>query len=132
MSSRVNDVILLLARVAMGSLFVPSGIRKLLHFAQFAQSLAAKVPYPQVMAGLAIAAELGGGIALIAGILPRHTAILLIAFTIVATGLQHRYWAYDAAEQRSQEVNFYKNVAIIGGLLCYAACGAGRIRVRIG
>jgi putative oxidoreductase len=128
----VNDVILLIGRIAMGSLFLPSGIGKLFHFSQFAQSLGQKVPYPEAMAVLAIAAEIGGGLAIIAGIWPRYTAALLVAFTIVATGLSHRYWTYEGAERRSQEINFYKNIAIMGGFLCYAVSGAGRIRVRLG
>jgi putative oxidoreductase len=128
----LNDLILLIARIAMGSLFLPSGVGKLFHFVQFAQSLGRKAAYPEVLALLAVAAEIGGGVALIAGIWPRYTAILLVAFTIVATGLSHRYWIYDGAERRSQEINFYKNVAVIGGFLCYAVSGAGRLRVRIG
>jgi putative oxidoreductase len=128
----VNDVILLVARLAIGSLFLPSGIGKLFHFSQFAQSLGQKLPYPEAFAVLAIAAEIGGGIAVIAGIWPRYTAIFLVAFTIVATGLSHRYWTYEGADRRSQEINFYKNVAIMGGILCYAVSGAGRIRIRVG
>ena len=128
----LNDLILLIARIAMGSLFLPSGLGKLFHFAQFAQSLGQKLPYPEALAVLAVAGEIGGGLALITGIWPRCTAILLLAFTIVATGLSHRYWTYEGAERRSQEINFYKNVAIMGGFLCYAVSGAGRIRVRVG
>jgi putative oxidoreductase len=129
---RVNDLILLVARIALGSLFVPSGIGKLSHFAQFAQSLGQKVPYSEGLAVLAIAAEIGGGMAIVLGLWPRYTAALMVVFTLVATGLSHRYWTYEGAAQRSQEINFYKNVAIIGGLLCYAVSGAGRLRIQVG
>jgi putative oxidoreductase len=131
--SGLNDLILLVARLAMGALYVPSGITKIFHFAQFSQSLAQKgTPYPTVIAAVAIAAEAGGGLALVAGIWPRYTALLLLAFTIAATGLSHRYWTFEGAERRAQEINFYKNVAIMGGILFYSVSGAGRIRMRVG
>jgi putative oxidoreductase len=129
----MNDLILLVARIAMGSLFLPSGVMKLFHFAQFSQSLAQKAtPYPAVLAALAIAAEAGGGLALIAGVWPRYTALLLLAFTLVATGLSHRYWSFEGPERRAQEINFYKNVAVMGGILFYSVSGSGRFKLRLG
>jgi putative oxidoreductase len=50
----------------------------------------------------------------------------MIAFVAVATAISHRYWEFtDAAARRAQEINFYKNIGIIGGLLFYFGAGAG-------
>jgi putative oxidoreductase len=124
---------LLLGRIAIAALFLPSGVMKAFHVTAFAAQLAQHgVPYAMLVAGLAIAAEIGGGLTLATGIAPRPTALLLIAFTIVATALSHRYWTFEGAARRGQEINFYKNLAIIGGFLFYGVSGPGRIRIRLG
>src|SRR6476661_4097808 len=124
---RANDLALLLGRLLMAALFLPSGITKLLGFSGFAASLATKgLPYPEVWAAAAIAIEVLGPIALALGFFPRLTALFLIAFVVMATGTTHRYWEFaEAAARRAQEVNFYKNVGIVAGLLFYFVSGSG-------
>jgi putative oxidoreductase len=124
---RANDLVLLIGRLLMSAVFLPSGIGKLLGFSDFAASLATKgLPYPEAWAAAAVAIEVLGPIALILGFLPRWTALLLIAFVAMASGTSHRYWEFtEAAARRAQEINFYKNVGIIVGLLFYFASGPG-------
>ena len=125
--NRANDALLLLARLLMAALFLPSGIGKAMNFAPFAGSLADKgLPYAEVWAYAAVAAEILGPIALILGVLPSSTAFLLLVFVVLATGISHRYWEFaDAAARRSQEISFYKNIGIMAGLLFYFVGGAG-------
>jgi putative oxidoreductase len=124
---RVNNALLLVGRVLMGALFLPSGISKALNFAPFATSLADKgLPYAEAWAGAAVAIEILGPIALILGLLPTWTALLLIAFVVMASGMSHRYWELaEAAARRNQEINFFKNLGVIAGLLFYFVSGAG-------
>ena len=124
---RANDLVLLLGRLLMAALFLPSGISKLLGFSGFAASLATKgLPYPEAWAAAAVAIEVLGPITLILGFLPRSTALLLIAFVVMASGTTHRYWEFtEAAARRAQEISFYKNVGIIAGLLFYFVSGPG-------
>ena len=124
---RANDFVLLLGRLLMAALFLPSGISKALGFSGFAASLATKgLPYPEAWAAAAVAIEVLGPVALILGFLPRWTALLLIAFVVMASGTSHRYWEFtEAAARRAQEISFYKNVGIIAGLLFYFASGPG-------
>jgi putative oxidoreductase len=77
------------------------------------------------MGVVAVAVELLAPIALILGVFPRISALLLIAFVIAATGLAHRFWEYPDAQQTNQMNHFLKNIAIIGGLLFYYVAGAG-------
>jgi putative oxidoreductase len=123
----LNDTALLLGRLLVAALFLPSGISKAMGFGAFAASLAGKgLPYSEIWAAAAVAIEVLGPIALILGVAPRATALALIAFVIVATATTHRYWEFtDAAARRAQEINFYKNIGIVGGLLFYFAAGAG-------
>jgi putative oxidoreductase len=49
---------------------------------------------------------------------------------VVATFSSHRYWDFsDAVMRRSQESNFYKNVAILGGFCFLFACGGGQFSI---
>jgi putative oxidoreductase len=126
----VNSGILLLARLALGAIFVSSGYGKIIGFDRFGPSLVARgVPSEvvQIVAILAVAAEFGGGCTIVLGLFTRYAAWLMVAFTIVATGLAHRYWEYaDAAAYAAQMTNFMKNLAIIGGFLALSQVGGGR------
>ena len=102
--NRANDALLLLGRLLMAALFLPSSIGKAMNFSPFAASLADKgLPYADALAAAAVAAEILGPIALILGVLPSWTALLLIAFVATATGISHRYWEFaDAAVRRGR------------------------------
>ena len=53
-------------------------------------------------------------------------ALLLAGSTVAATLLAHGFWAAPAGQGAAQTVHFWKNLAIVGGLLAVAAAGAGR------
>lgn len=126
MIDRINDGALLVARVAIAALFLPAGIRKLFDLSGFAGSLAAKgLPFADALAVLGVFAEIGGAIALILGFAPRLSSLLLVAFTLVATLTTHAFWTFPDAAQQAQQTQFFKNVAIIGGLLFYFVSGPG-------
>jgi putative oxidoreductase len=126
---RVNDSLLLLGRLLMASLFLTGGIPRALEgygggFAKYLRGLG--VPYPEIVGVVAVAVMVLVPIALILGLWPRLSALVLIAFVIVATGLAHRYWEFpDAQQQQAQMNNFLKNIAILGGLLFYFVSGPG-------
>ena len=127
LASRSEDVILLLGRVALGALFVKSGIQKLLALSAFAASLAARgVPQSSVWAVIGATVECVGGILVLTGLKTRYASLLMILFVIVATGISHRYWEFADAARRAQESQFFKNLSIIGGFLVLFASGPGR------
>jgi putative oxidoreductase len=125
--SRSEDWALLLGRVFIAALFLPSGFNKLMAFSAFAASLAAKgVPYPTIFAAILIAAEFLGPIALIIGLWPRWTALVLIGFTATTLWMTHRHSGVGVVFRPRQNVQFYQTLALIGGLLFYFASGPGR------
>jgi putative oxidoreductase len=73
--------------------------------------------------------ELGGGVLLILGLKTRWVAWALVAYTIVATLVAHRYWSYPPEQAFGQMSNFFKNVSLIGGLLMLASFGPGPVSV---
>ena len=125
-SSRAEDVALLSGRLFVAALFLPSGFNKLLTVSAFAGSLAAKgLPYPTVVAAALIAAEVLGPLALIVGAWPRWTALALVAFTAVTLWIGHRHSGLALLMHPSRSGEFYRTLAVMGGLLFYSASGPG-------
>lgn len=125
-TNAAQDTLALIGRVLIAALFIPAGFGKLMGFAGTVGYItkAAGLPLPEVAAAIAIAVELGLGIALLVGFKTRWTALIMAIFT-VATGLFfHKFWI-DA----TQNTQFFKNLAIAGGMLAFAAFGAGRFSI---
>jgi putative oxidoreductase len=123
-------------RLFAAALFLPSGINKLLAFSAFAASLGTKgVPYPAVVAAIMVAAEVLGSLALIIGLWPRSTALILIGLTAVSIWMAHRTLGLGVVLRPQQYAEVYESLAIIGGLLFYFVSGPGgwcRKRLRTG
>ena len=51
---------------------------------------------------------------------------MLAVFCLVTAFFFHNYWAAPPEQQMMQHINFYKNLAIAGGLLYVYAFGPGR------
>jgi putative oxidoreductase len=130
-TTATSDVVLLIARIMLGWIFVRSGFGKIFDVAGFSAGLARNgVPLADVLGPIGAAVEFFGGLALVLGLRIRSSALLMIAFTVVATLISHRFWdVAEAAARRGQLVQFEKNLAIIGGLLAVWAAGAGRLAV---
>jgi len=127
-----NDLALLIGRVAIAALYLPSGLSKLMDLPGFIDQVDGRgVPLAPLFAPLGAAIEFLGGLALLVGVQVRVASVLLIVFTVLATLIAHRFWEYQGAARRMQEINFFKNVAIIGGFVFLAAHGGGRWCVEI-
>ena len=116
----------LAGRVMMAALFIPSGFSKLAGFQGTVGYIASKgLPLPQLGAVAAIGVELLVAAALLLGWRTRWAALILMLFTLAAAVLFHDYWAAPPEQKMMQAINFWKNVAIAGGLLFVAAHGPG-------
>lgn len=116
----------LLARLAMVALFLPAGISKIGGFQGTAGYIGSVgLPMPEVGAAIAIVVEIVGPLLLLLGLFTRPAALVLAVFTAAATFFFHAYWAVPAESQMVQQLMFFKNVGVIGGLLALAAFGAG-------
>jgi putative oxidoreductase len=125
-----SDLALLIGRVALAALFIPAGLSKLTNLAGFAASLEKRgLPLADVLAPLGAATEFFGGIAVLIGFQTRVAAVLIIVFTIVATLIAHRFWEFDGAARQTQQSQFFKNLAIVGGYLVLTVSGGGRYSI---
>jgi putative oxidoreductase len=121
-----GNVLWLVGRILIALIFVQSGWGKLTDLGGFAAMLAGGgVPMASVLAPIGAIVEFAGGIAIVLGLGTRYAAALLIAFTIVATLIAHRFWDYPADQQQVQMIQFAKNVTIIGGFLFVFVTGGG-------
>jgi putative oxidoreductase len=66
---------------------------------------------------------------LFVGYQTRIAAVVLAIFTFFATIFFHAYWAAPADQAFVAQLLFFKNVAVIGGLLVLAASGAGKFSI---
>ena len=82
-------------------------------------------PAPAVALGIAAAVEIAGGLALLLGFHTRVAAWALFLFLIPTTLAFHNFWAFSGMEKMDNQAHFFKNVAIMGGLIFLAAFGAG-------
>lgn len=115
-----------IGRLLFAVLFLPAGWGKLTGFAgSVAYTASGGVPMPQVATALALVVEIGGSLALILGLGTRWAALALALFTLVASFFFHNYWAVPADQVMVTQLLFFKNIAIVGGLLTLAAWGAG-------
>jgi putative oxidoreductase len=107
-------------------IFLLSGFGKITDFGGSAGYMeSAGMPFVTVLLIGAIVFELGGALLLITGYRAKLGAAMLIAFTIPATLIFHKFWALEGMDRYMQLIHFNKNLAILGGLLLVLRWGAG-------
>lgn len=130
MNTSTQDNVALVARILLAVMFILSGFSKMTGFDGTVGYIASKgLPVPQLVAIGTIAVELGGGLMLAAGFKARWAALALAVFTLLAAIIFHNFWAADAAAKMGQQINFMKNISIVGGMLMVFAFGPGRLSV---
>jgi len=126
MSKSFQNSLNLAARFLFVALFLPAGISKLTGFSGTVGYISSVgLPLPTLDAVLALSVEILGSLALLSGFGTRVAALVLAAFTLVASFFFHAYWAVPADQAFVTQLLFFKNVAVAGGLLALAASGAG-------
>jgi len=130
MNASLQNLLSLVGRLLLALLFLPAGLMKIGGFAGTVGYIGSVgLPLPTLGAIIAIVVEVGGGLALLAGFGTRVAALALAVFTLVATVIFHAYWAMPADQAMMQQLMFFKNIAVVGGLLVLAAHGAGAFSV---
>ncbi len=122
----LQNPLALIGRILLAWFFVPAGWGKLMGFAgTVAYAKSAGMPLPEVGVAIGLTIELLCGLALLLGLGTRYAAAILAFFTLAASFIFHPYWAVPADAVMVTQLLFNKNIAIVGGLLAFAAFGAG-------
>src|SRR5271169_4962056 len=125
-----KDLTVLFGRVLLAAMFIISGYGKLTGFDGTAGYVASKgLPVAQVLVAIAILIEIGGGLAIVIGWKTRWAATAFIVFLIVITPIFHNYWAVPQEQMMGQQINFMKNLTILGGMLLLFGFGPGRYSI---
>lgn len=120
-----------IARPLLSSIFISGGIDALRNVQSRVPAaekvlapLSAKLSLPGDTATLVranAAVQVGAGVLLSTGRVPRVAALALAGSLIPTTLAGHRFWEEsDALARKQQQNHFFKNLAIVGGLLIAA------------
>jgi len=115
-------------RVALGTIFVVSGLGKLAGWRGIVAYAGSK-GVPEVLLAIATALELFGAVSVVVGFRARWGALALLIFLVPVTLVFHNFWAVPDAQQQMEMANFLKNLAIAGGLLIVFGRGAGAFSI---
>ena len=123
--TKQTDTIALIGRILIAVLFILSGIGKVAAPAVTQTYIAsAGIPAPVLAYFGSTTVELFGSLLLIAGFRVRTVAAGMTVYTLLTAVFFHTHFA-----DHNQMINFWKNIAIMGGLLQVTAFGAGRFTV---
>jgi putative oxidoreductase len=126
MSDTSTSIVPLAGRLLISTIFIFSGLGKLGAHAAMAGIAASKgLPAADLAIWLAAAVEILGGLSILRGFHVRIGAWLLFLFLIPTSVVFHNFWAMQGIEKMDNQAHFFKNVAIMGGLLFVATFGAG-------
>lgn len=113
-------------------LFLISGLG---HFSSgtIAYAAGSGVPMANILVPASGLLAIAAAAAIAVGYRARLAALGLIAFLVPVTFMMHQFWAApDAMTAMMQQVNFLKNVSLIGAALLIAYFGAGPISLDAG
>lgn len=121
------ELLLLIGRILFGGFFIMSGFNHFANLGMMAGYAGSKnVPAPRVAVAVTGVMLLAGGLSVVLGFLPVLGLLVLILFLIPTSLVMHNFWAIQDPQMRAAEqVNFLKNVALIGAALAlmYGATG---------
>ncbi|MFT9257364.1 MAG: DoxX family protein [Acetobacter sp.] len=127
-----RNSVLLVARLALSSLFLVMGWGKLTDYSgAIAYMTQTGAPFPALAALVATGVELGLGLAIALGVLVEPLAMALALYTVVTGFIGHHFWTMSGMLRYDMMIHFYKNISVAGGLLALAAAGPGRYRLRL-
>ena len=115
----MNNAALLAGRIGLALIFILAGYSKIGGY-EATQGYMAAMGVPGSLLPLVIGVELLGGLAVLAGLATRWSALALAGFSLASGLLFHA----DLADP-NQFNHLFKNIALAGGFLVLAVHGAG-------
>jgi putative oxidoreductase len=123
-----GGMIWLFGRVMLGGLFLMSGLEKLMAPDAFAASLVKNgIPdeLAPMLAWLGAGVETIGGFCIVFGLATAWASLALIAFTILAAFIAHRFWEAAPDARMMQMAHFEKNMMLVGAFCLLYVAGGG-------
>jgi putative oxidoreductase len=121
-----------ISRVLISAVFIVFGYIQFTHIGNYiANPTVIKVAgwtgilTPTIIAYMVATIDLFGGILILVGYQTRWASIVLIVFVALTCILVHNFWSMEGPARAANQANFYKNLALIGGLLLIYVQGPG-------
>lgn len=123
MSASTIDILLLIGRIFYGGFFLISGVNHFTKMNSYKPYAASKgVPAPGVAVAFSGLLILLGGLSVLLGFWPYIGLLLIVVFLLGTTPKMHNFWGVsDPTAKMGEQVNFMKNVALLGAALAMAA-----------
>lgn len=118
---KLESSVILVARILIPILFIVAGYGKLGDAYAGTQQYMQSMGVPGFLLPLTILLELGGGLAILFGLLTRTVAIFTAGFTILTALMFHTDFSVAP-----NSLMFMKNLSIAGGFLLLAVTGPGK------
>lgn len=132
-----------LARPMLSVIFISGGIEALRNpkghasvADPVAPAVADKLPMslpedPEQLVKIDAGVKIAGGLLLAMNRLPRLASLMLLGSLVPTTAAGHRFWEEsDPAQRSQQQIHFFKNVGLAGGLLLAAVDTEGQPSLR--
>lgn len=120
-----QGVLPIIARVAICLIFIQGAMGKMLGWSGQAEYMASHGISPVApLLGAALVIEAAGVLCLLIGFQTRIVALVMAIYLCIVSALLHNFWSPNSGMFAQTE--FFKNIAIVGGLLMISAFGPGR------
>jgi putative oxidoreductase len=127
---QLTNILLLLSRVMIASLYLWAGIAKITNYRGTQEYMRSRnFPLIPVMLPVAIAVQILCSVSIIIGFYARLGTVGLIGFTLIAAFKMHDFWNFQGQARTTEQTFFMKDLAILGGLLLLFMVGSGSIGV---
>jgi putative oxidoreductase len=115
------------ARPMLASVFITGGIDTLRPPGGRPELVrAAGLSEPELLVKVNAGVMTVAGLTLATGRLPRLSCLALAGSLVPTTYVGHPFWSADAAARKQQQIQFFKNLSMLGGLLLAALDTGGR------
>jgi putative oxidoreductase len=123
----IMEIVLLVGRILFGAFFIMMGLNHFQNLAMMSGYAQSKnVPFARLAVIVTGVMLVAGGASVLLGIVPIVGLTVLILFLLSTLVTMHDFWNMKDPQQRiAEQVNFLKNVALIGATLAlmYGASG---------
>ncbi len=117
------EYLFVFGRILLGGYFIMSGYNHFKNLGMLTGYAGSKgVPMPKVAVFVTGLMMLLGGLGILLGVYVQLAVLLLSLFLIGVTFKMHQYWEVaDPMARMGEQVNFYKNLALLGAVLMLLA-----------
>jgi len=117
------DTVFLVGRIIVGLYFLYAGYNHFKNLGFMSGYVASKgIPAPKLAVAGTGVLLLAGGASVLLGVYPTVGVALLVIFLLGVSFTMHAFWKVADPQQRmGEQVNFSKNIALLGSLLMFLA-----------